>query len=161
METRVGITSDKVTPIHLCETLELVNKTLVSEYLLYFGNCADNATLTFSFHGKFNNSRQPLVENTEATTKSKPEALPVSKTSNGNNKQYANRSDPQKTVKMTNSDNNNTDKSQSSIDRFIRTPQRRRVPVNCETKYTETKRNELHRNETKFTETKRNLCETE
>jgi hypothetical protein len=52
METKVGITSDKVTPIHLCETLELVNKTLVSEYLLYFGNCADNATLTFSFHGK-------------------------------------------------------------------------------------------------------------
>ena len=33
METKVGITSDKVTPIHLCETLELVNKTLVSEYL--------------------------------------------------------------------------------------------------------------------------------
>jgi hypothetical protein len=48
METKVGITSDKVTPIHLCETLELVNKTLVSEYLLYFGNCAVNATLTFS-----------------------------------------------------------------------------------------------------------------
>jgi hypothetical protein len=57
---------------------------------------------------------QPLVENTEATT-SKPEALPVSKTSNGNNKQHANKSGPQKTVKMTNSDNN-TDKSQSSID---------------------------------------------
>ena len=50
---------------------------------------------------------QPLVENTEATTKSKPEALPVSKTSNGNTKQHANRSGPQKTVKMTNSDNNN------------------------------------------------------
>ena len=66
---------------------------------------------------------QPLVENTEATT-SKPEALPVSKTSNGNNKQHANKSGPPKTVKMTNSDNN-TDKSQSSIDRFIRTPQRR------------------------------------
>jgi hypothetical protein len=44
----VGIISDKVTPIHLCETLELVNKKLVSEYLLYFENCADNATLTFS-----------------------------------------------------------------------------------------------------------------
>ena len=52
METKVGITSDKVTPIHLCETLELVNKKPVSEYLLYFENCADNATLTFSFHGK-------------------------------------------------------------------------------------------------------------
>jgi hypothetical protein len=52
METEVGITSDKVTPIHLCETLELENKKLVSEYLLYFENCADNATLTFSFHGK-------------------------------------------------------------------------------------------------------------
>jgi len=52
---------------------------------------------------------QLLVENTEATTKSKPEALPVSKTSNGNNKQHANKSGPQKTVKMTNSDNNNTD----------------------------------------------------
>ena len=52
METRVGITSDKVTPIHLCETLELVNKKLASEYLLYFENCANNATLTFSFHGK-------------------------------------------------------------------------------------------------------------
>ena len=52
METKVGITSDKVTPIHLCETLELVNKKLVSEYLLYFENCADNATLTFSSHGK-------------------------------------------------------------------------------------------------------------
>jgi hypothetical protein len=66
-----------------------------------------------------------LVENTEATTKSKPEALPVSKTSNGNNKQHANRSDPQKTVKMTNSDSNNTDESQSSIERFMITPQRR------------------------------------
>jgi len=54
---------------------------------------------------------QPLVENTEATLKSKPEALPVSKTSNGNNKQNVNRSGPQKTVKTTNSDNNNTDKS--------------------------------------------------
>ena len=52
LETKVGITSDKVTPIHLCETLELVSKKLVSEYLLYFENCADNATLTFSFHGK-------------------------------------------------------------------------------------------------------------
>ena len=52
METKMGITSDNVTPIHLCETLELVNKTPVSEYLLYFENCADNATLTFSFHGK-------------------------------------------------------------------------------------------------------------
>jgi hypothetical protein len=40
METKVGITSDKVTPIHLCETLELVNKKFVSEYLLYFENCA-------------------------------------------------------------------------------------------------------------------------
>ena len=30
------------------------------------------------------------------------------------------------------------------------------VPVKCETKYTETKRNEIHRSETKFTETKRN-----
>jgi hypothetical protein len=30
----MGITSDNVTPIHLCETLELVNKKLVSEYLL-------------------------------------------------------------------------------------------------------------------------------
>ena len=44
-----GIT-DQVTPIHLCETLGLVNKKLVSEYLLYVENCADNATLTFSFH---------------------------------------------------------------------------------------------------------------
>jgi hypothetical protein len=44
LETKVGITSDKVTPIHLCETLELVSKKLVSEYLLYFENCADNAT---------------------------------------------------------------------------------------------------------------------
>jgi hypothetical protein len=52
METKVGIISDQVTPIHLCETLELVSKKLVSEYLLYFENCADNATLTFSFHGK-------------------------------------------------------------------------------------------------------------
>ena len=68
---------------------------------------------------------QPLVEHSEATLKAKPEKLPVSKTSNGNNKQHANRSGPQKTVKMTHSDNNNTDKSQSSIDRYIRTPQRR------------------------------------
>jgi hypothetical protein len=67
---------------------------------------------------------QPLVENTEATLKSKPEALPVSNTSNGNNKQHVNRSGPQKTVKMTNSDSNNTDKSPSSIDIFIRTPQK-------------------------------------
>jgi hypothetical protein len=42
METRVGITSDKVTPIHLCETLELVNKKLASEYLLYFENCVQD-----------------------------------------------------------------------------------------------------------------------
>ena len=40
-----GIT-DQVTPIHLCETLGLVSKKLVSEYLLY----VENATLTFSFH---------------------------------------------------------------------------------------------------------------
>ena len=52
LETKVGITSDKVIPIHLCETLELVSKKLVSEYLLYFENCADNATLICSFHGK-------------------------------------------------------------------------------------------------------------
>ena len=42
--------TNQETPIHLCETLELVNKKLVSEYLLYVENCADNATLTFSFH---------------------------------------------------------------------------------------------------------------
>ena len=42
--------TDQLTPIHLCKTFELVNKKLVSEYLLYFENCADNATLTFSFH---------------------------------------------------------------------------------------------------------------
>jgi hypothetical protein len=66
----------------------------------------------------------PLVEITEATTKSKPETLPpVYNTSNGNNKQHANRSGPQKTVKMTNSDSNNTDESQSSIERFMITPQ--------------------------------------
>jgi hypothetical protein len=82
---------------------------------------------------------QPLVENTEATT-SKPEALPVSKTSNGNNKQHANKSGPQKTVKMTNSDNN-TDKSQSSIDRFIRTLQRR-LAANARTPPTPTE--DLH-----------------
>ena len=58
--------------------------------------------------------------------KSKPETLPpVSKTSIGNSKQNANRSGPQKNVKITNSDNDNTDKLQSSIDRFMRTPQRR------------------------------------
>ena len=69
---------------------------------------------------------QPLVEITEATTKYKPEiSPPVNKTSNGNNKQHANRSDPQKTVKMTNSDSNNTDESQSSIERFMIPPQRR------------------------------------
>jgi chromosomal replication initiation ATPase DnaA len=76
-----------------------------------------------------------LVENTEATTKSKPEALPVSKTSNGNNKQHANKSGPQKTVKMTNSDNNNNVKSQSSIDRFIRTPQGRLAAANVRTPF--------------------------
>ena len=84
---------------------------------------------------------QPLVENTEATPKSKPETLPVSKTSKGNNKQHANKSGPQKTVKMTNSDNNNTDKSQSSIDRFIRTPQRR-LAANARTPPTPTE--DLH-----------------
>ena len=43
--------TDQVTSIHLCETLELVNKNkLASENLLYAENCADNATPTFSFH---------------------------------------------------------------------------------------------------------------
>ena len=42
--------TDQLTPIHLCKTFELVSKKLVSEYLLYFENYADNATLTFSFH---------------------------------------------------------------------------------------------------------------
>jgi hypothetical protein len=45
-ENQGGIILDQVTPIHLCETLELVNKKFVSEYLLYFENCADNVTLT-------------------------------------------------------------------------------------------------------------------
>jgi hypothetical protein len=39
METKVGITSDNVTPIHLCETLELVNKKLVSEYVVFWKLC--------------------------------------------------------------------------------------------------------------------------
>jgi hypothetical protein len=42
---------------------------------------------------------------------------------------------------MTNSDNNNTDKSQSSIDRFIRTPQRR-LAANARTPPTPTE--DLH-----------------
>jgi hypothetical protein len=43
--------TDQVTPIHLCETVELVNKKkLASENLLYAENCADNATPTFSFN---------------------------------------------------------------------------------------------------------------
>lgn len=104
-------------------------------------NEVDINSMSYLKHQERTTEIQPLVVNTEATTKSKPEALPVSKTSNGNNKQNANRSGPQKTVKMTNSDNNNTDKSQSSIARFMRTPQRR-LAANARTPPTPTE--DLH-----------------